>query len=56
MNLINREDGFMCDRVYAPEPDFKPETLYGVESKKSVKKILMQSDFHFNMKWHILQF
>ena len=35
--LINREDGFMCDRVYAPEPDFKPETLYGVESKRALK-------------------
>lgn len=35
--LINREEGFMCDRVYAPEPDFKPETLYGLESKKPIK-------------------
>jgi radical SAM-linked protein len=35
--LINREQEFMCDRVYAPEPDFKPETLYGVESKKALK-------------------
>lgn len=35
--LINCEDGFMCDRVYAPEPDFKPETLYGVESKRALK-------------------
>ena len=36
-DLINREEGFMCDRVYAPEPDFKPETLYGVESKRPLK-------------------
>jgi len=36
--LINREPDFMCDRVYAPEPDFKPETLYGVESKKPLKE------------------
>jgi radical SAM-linked protein len=35
--LINREQEFMCDRVYAPEPDFKPETLYGVESKRALK-------------------
>ena len=36
--LINRKDDFMCDRVYAPEPDFKPETLYGVESKRALKE------------------
>ena len=26
--LINREENYMCDRVYAPEPDFKPETRF----------------------------
>ena len=36
-DLINRHDGFMCDRVYAPEPDFQPETLYCTESKRDVK-------------------
>ena len=36
-DLINRQQGCMCDRVYAPEPDFKPETLYGLESKRNVK-------------------
>lgn len=36
--LINKEPDFMCDRVYAPEPDFKPSTLYGVESKKALKE------------------
>ena len=36
-DLINRHDGWMCDRVYAPEPDFKPKYLYGLESKKPVK-------------------
>lgn len=36
-DLINNEEDFMCDRVYAPEPDFTPETLYGVESKKDLK-------------------
>ena len=35
--LINRNPDFMCDRVYAPEPDFKPQTLYGVESKRDLK-------------------
>ena len=35
-DLINNEEDFMCDRVYAPEPDFTPETLYGVESKKDL--------------------
>ncbi len=27
----------MADRAYAPEPDFKPEFLYGVESKRALK-------------------
>ena len=27
----------MADRTYAPEPDFKPEFLYGVESKRALK-------------------
>ncbi len=35
--LINRENDWMCDRVYAPEPDFKPEPLYALESKKPLK-------------------
>ncbi len=35
--IINRKPDFMCDRVYAPEPDFKPQTLYGVESKRDLK-------------------
>ncbi|MCM1338141.1 MAG: TIGR03960 family B12-binding radical SAM protein [Muribaculaceae bacterium] len=36
--LINKNPEFMCDRVYAPEPDFKPATLYGVESKRALKE------------------
>ncbi len=28
---------FLADRAYAPEPDFKPEFLYGVESKRTLK-------------------
>ena len=35
--LINRNENYMCDRVYAPEPDFKPEVLYGLESKRQIK-------------------
>ena len=36
--FINRVPEFMCDRTYAPEADFKPETLYGVESKHAMKE------------------
>lgn len=36
--ILNSKDGYMCDRVYAPEPDFKPDLLYGVESKKALNK------------------
>lgn len=35
--IVNSKGGCMCDRVYAPESDFKPETLYGLESKKPLK-------------------
>ena len=35
--LINRHEDYMCDRVYAPEPDFKPDLLYGLESKRPIK-------------------
>ena len=34
---VNVQDGYMADRAYAPEPDFKPEFLYGVESKRALK-------------------
>ena len=36
-NQVNTHPDYMADRVYAPEPDFKPETLYGLESKRAVK-------------------
>ncbi len=36
--IINNQKDYMCDRAYAPEPDFKPETLYGLESKRPVKE------------------
>ena len=34
---VNSIERFMADRAYAPEPDFKPEFLYGVESKRALK-------------------
>lgn len=34
---VNKQPSYMCDRVYAPEPDFKPDILYAVESKKNVR-------------------
>ncbi len=36
-DLVNKHEGFMCDRAYAPEPDFKPEILYGLESKHPIR-------------------
>ena len=35
--LINKNSDYMCDRVYAPEKDFKPEPLYALESKRPLK-------------------
>ncbi len=34
---VNSQPDYMADRAYAPEPDFKPEFLYGVESKRALK-------------------
>ncbi len=36
--LVNGHEGYMCDRAYAPEPDFKPEVLYGLESKRAINE------------------
>ena len=36
--MINRQPDFMCDRVYAPEPDFQPNPLYALESKKALNE------------------
>lgn len=33
-NEVNKCTNYMADRAYAPEPDFIPNILYGVESKK----------------------
>lgn len=37
-NQINKQERYMADRAYAPEPDFKPETLYGVETKRPLNE------------------
>ena len=36
--IINSKPDYMCDRVYAPEADFKPGVLYALESKKSLRE------------------
>jgi len=36
-NQINSCPDFMADRVYAPEPDFAPNPLYALESKRPLK-------------------
>ena len=36
-NQVNKQERFMADRAYAPEPDFKPNILYGVETKRPIK-------------------
>lgn len=36
-NQVNSHPDYMADRVYAPEADFKPEPLYALESKRSIK-------------------
>ena len=36
-SLVNNHPKYMADRVYAPEPDFKPTELYGLESKRKIK-------------------
>ena len=47
---VNKSPEYMCDRLYAPEPDFKPNSLYGVESKRNAK------DFDiigFSLQWEL---
>ena len=47
---INKTENYMADRVYAPEPDFKPNPLYGVESKRNA------NDFDvigFSLQWEL---
>lgn len=40
-SILNEHQDFMADRVYAPEIDFKPEELYGLESKKPIREFDM---------------
>ena len=37
-DLVNRQKNYMADRVYAPEKDFQPKSLYGLESKHLLKE------------------
>ena len=36
-DLVNKQANYMADRVYAPEKDFVPNILYGLESKRPLK-------------------
>ena len=36
-DLVNKQNGYMADRAYAPEPDFQPKELYGLESKRKIR-------------------
>lgn len=36
-NQVNKQECFMSDRAYAPEPNFKPNVLYGVETKRPLR-------------------
>ena len=36
-DLVNKQPNYMADRVYAPEADFQPKLLYGLESKRYIK-------------------
>lgn len=36
-DLVNKQSKYMADRVYAPESDFQPKLLYGLESKRYIK-------------------
>ena len=47
---INKADNYMADRVYAPEPDFRPDTLYGVETKISAKEFDI---IGFSLQWEL---
>lgn len=47
---INKEQNYMADRLYAPEPDFNPQTLYGVESKRPAKDFDL---IGFSLQWEL---
>ena len=47
---VNKTANYMADRVYAPEPDFTPNPLYALESKRNAK------DFDvigFSLQWEL---
>ena len=35
--IVNKHAGYMADRVYAPEPDYRFTSLYGLETKQPLK-------------------
>ena len=37
-DVVNSHNSWMADRVYAPEGDFQPKTLYALESKRYLKE------------------
>lgn len=37
-DVVNSHNNWMADRVYAPEGDFQPKTLYALESKRYLKE------------------
>lgn len=47
---VNKTSNYMCDRLYAPEPDFMPEFLYGVESKRPAKDF---DAIGFSLQWEL---
>ncbi|MBR3890314.1 TIGR03936 family radical SAM-associated protein [bacterium] len=47
---INKTQNFMCDRLYAPEPDFVPNFLYGVETKRPAKDF---DAIGFSLQWEL---
>ena len=47
---INKAQNYMADRLYAPEPDFTPQTLYGVESKRPAKDFDL---IGFSLQWEL---
>ena len=47
---VNKQPNYMADRVYAPEPDFKPGYLYGLESKHPVKDFDVVG---FSLQWEL---
>ncbi len=47
---VNKTENYMADRVYAPEPDFKPEPLYALESKRNAKEFDV---IGFSLQWEL---